>query len=143
MEILKVNWNDFIDIVEGLQYQNQDVLEVKQFGFKSVEDAYRKAQLPWARFYLIEDDGVILATILEQRDGVLTFFTTVDIKGRDMKAFTKLVRDLADEVTKCREVLFVRVASWYKPAKTLLRLSGFRKYTIHNHSEIWVKEYGK
>ncbi len=143
MYVLKVNWNDFIDVVEGLQYQNQDVLEVKQFGFKSVEDAYRKAQLPWARFYLIEDDGVILATILEQRDGVLTFFTTVDLPGKDMKAFTKLVRKLADEVTKCREVLFVRVASWYKPAKALLRLSGFRKYTIHNHSEIWVKEYGK
>ncbi len=85
MEILKVNWNDFIEVVEGLQYQNQDVIEVRQFGFKSVEDAYRKAQLPWGRFYLIEDNGVILATILEQRDGVLTFFTTVDLKGKNMQ----------------------------------------------------------
>ncbi len=143
MEILKVGWNDFIEVVEGLQYQNQDIIEVKQFGFKSVEDAYRKAQLPWARFYLIEDNGVILATILEQRDGVLTFFTTVDLPGKNMIEFSNILWKLADEVTACREVLFIRVASWYKPAKALLRLSGFRKHVIHNHTEIWIKEHGK
>ncbi len=143
MIIRTVEYLEFIEAVENSTFQNQDIIEVKQFGFKSVLEAFKGAELPWARFYLVEDKGAVLAAILEQRDGVVTFFTTTSLPGSDIRSFVKTVKDLTNSVLVGRNVLFIRVASWYKPAKALLRSIGFKAHTIRNQYEIWVIENGK
>ena len=134
---------EFFELIENLTYQNQDIIEAKEFGFDSVQDAFWKAERSYARFWTISHKETVLATILEQRDGTLTFFTTVDLPTHSMRRFVKVLRKLVIKVTKCREAVFVRVASWYKPAQTLLRTVGFKPMVLENHYSIWVYEYGK
>ena len=143
MQIRRSNWNDFIEVVQKQTYQNQDILEARQFGYKSIEDAFKDAELPWARFYIVEDRKGILATILEQRDGVIILFTTTNLQKSNLREYIRTVKKLGDDIVECRDVIFIQVASWHKPALRLLKLTGFEPHIKHNHIQIWVKENGK
>ncbi len=143
MIIDKVEYTEFFEAVSKATYQNQDILEAKEFGYKSVEHAFKRSELPWARFYLVRDNEEVLATIIEQRDGVLTFFTTTSLKGSNIREFIRLLRELSDTIIECRDVLFVRVATWHKSGLALLRTVGFKPRIINNNFQIWIKENGK
>jgi hypothetical protein len=143
MKIVRSNWNDFIEVVQKQKYQNQDIIEATQLGYKSIEDAYRSSELAWARFYIIMDKEAVIATILEQRDGVFTLFTTTNLPSCNIRDYIRTIRELSDEVVKCRDVVFTQVVSWYKPAMRILKLAGFRPHIKYNRRQIWVKEHGK
>jgi len=139
----EVDYDTFMGIVDKVQYQNQDILEAMEFGYKNIPDAYMKAEHAWCRYWVISHEDKVLTTILEGRDGVLTYFTTTDLPGSNIRRYVKVLKKLVTKVTKCREVVFVKVVIWHKPALALLRTVGFRKYILENHNSIWVYEYGK
>ncbi len=143
MEIVRINNKQFFDTIENLQYQNQDIREAMDFGYKDVQDAYKHAELPWARFYLVKDKRKVLATILEQRDGVLFVYTTVDLPGSNIRGFVNVVKRLLNDTIKCKDVVYVMHARWHKPGMKLLKVLGFYEYKVYNHKSIWVKDNGK
>jgi hypothetical protein len=134
---------EFFGLIDTLTYQNEDILEAIDFGFDSVQDAFKEAERHYSRLWTIAHEGTVLTTILEQRDGTLVFFSTEELKGRSIRRYVKVLRKLVRHVTKCREVVFVRVAAWYKPAQKLLKTVGFKPMVLENHYSIWVYEYGK
>ena len=134
---------EFMELVNKAEFQNQDILEAWEFGYKDIPDAYIKAQHAWCRYWVISHEDKVLTLILEARDGTLTFFTTTNLPGNNIRRYVKILKKLVIKVTKCREVVFVKVATWHKPAIALLRTVGFKQYIIHNHNSIWVYEYGK
>ena len=143
MKYYQIEHDEFMNIVENTKYRNSDVLEVLRLGYKDVLEAYTKAEHAWCRYWVIKHHGEVLTTILEARDGTLTFFNSKALKGQNMRRFVKVLKKLVDKVTKCREVVFVQVVACYKQAQTLLRLTGFTKHQIINYREIWVNEHGK
>jgi len=140
MKVHEVGMEEFFSEVYQLQFQNQDIKEAMDLGYKGVQEAYEASKLEWARFYLIKHRKKVLATILEQRDGNLVYFTTVDLPGQNMRRYVKVMDKLSSDVIKCRDVLFVTVISWYEEAKHFLRLAGFRRYHINNKYEVWYKD---
>ena len=143
MIVLKVNSKEFFEAVDNATYQNQDILEAMEFGYKGVQDAYRQAELPWARFYLVYNGKKLLASILEQRDGVLFVYTTTKLPGSNIRVFVKKLKHLLDNTVKCKDVVYTTHVRWHEPGKKLLKLLGFYEHKIYNHRSIWVKEYGK
>ena len=140
MKVHTVDFEEFFAVVGNLQWQNTDIKESWDLGYKSPYDAFDKANSAWARFYLIKHRGKVLSAIMEQRDGNLVYFTTVDLPGSNLRRYVKVMRELSNKTIKCRDVIFVEVASWYKQAKKLLKLSGFKKYHITNKYEVWYKD---
>jgi len=143
VKIQQVNREEFFDTIYSVQYQNSDILEAMQLGYKSVQDAYEASELPWARFYTIYNNKDVLGTILEQRDGVLVFYTTTKLHGSNIRSFVKELKKLVNDVTSCRDVVYTVVLDWHKDGQKLLRTVGFRQYKIYNNKSIWVYEYGK
>ncbi len=141
--IERVDYNEFIDIVSTQQYQNQDILEAMEDGFKGIQEAYEAAERPWARFYVFKQNKDVLATAMEQRDGVVLFFTTVKLPESNLRVFRKELMQLTDDIVACKDVIYIKVVSWHKAGQRLLRSVGFKPYTINNKYQIWIKENGK
>ena len=140
MKIHQVEFEEFFYTIKDLKWQNQDIKESWDLGYKSPYDAYDKANSAWARFYLIKHRKKVLSAIMELRDGNLIYFTTVDLPTHNIRRYVKLMRQLSDKTIKCKDVLFVEVASWYKEAKKFLKLAGFRQYHITPKYETWYKD---
>jgi hypothetical protein len=140
MKTRMVEFEEFFATVKNLKWQNQDIKESWDLGYKSPYDAFDKANTAWARFYLIEDEGVVLSAILEQRDGTLIYFTTKALQGANLRKYLREMIALSDKVIECRDVLFVTVASWYIEARKFLRAAGFRRYHIESRYEVWGKD---
>ena len=143
MKAIQVSEEQFFKMADKVQFQNADIKEAIDFGYENVQDAFRNQDLPWARYWVIKKRREVMAMILEQRDGVISMFTTTKLPGSNLIAFIHALRKLVIQVTRCCTVVFVRVASWHKPGITVLRLVGFHPYEITNHSQIWIYEYGK
>lgn len=143
MKLIQYELLEFLSIVKEQKYNAKDTIEAKQFGHKSVQDAFRDAELAWARFYTVEDNGVVLAAILEQRDGNIIMFTTQHLKTANIREYIKILTKLGDDIIEHRDVIFIRVAGWYKEAQRLLKCCGLKPYIIENRMQIWVKENGK
>ena len=140
MKIEQVEFEEFFGTIKDLQWQNQDIKESWDLGYKSPYDAFDRANSAWARFYLIRHRKAVLSAIMEQRDGNLIYFTTTDLPNHNMHRYVHLMKQLSDKVIKCRDVLFVTVINWYKPAQRFIRLAGFRKYHISNDYTVWCKD---
>jgi len=143
MIVKRLNEKEFFDIVDNLQYQNQDILEAIELGYKGVQDAYKQAELPWARFYMVKDKKDVLCTILEQRDGVLFVYTTTKLPGSNIRGFVKVLKKLLDKTVACKDVVYTTHVKWHKAGEKLLRVLGFRMHHVMNTKAIWVKENGK
>ena len=143
MRVENVQVDEFIELVSNVRFQEDDILEAKDYGFNSVLEAYQNAEHAWARYWVVYDGDKVITLILEERDGNLVYFTTTDLPNSSSRTYVKLMRTLVDNVTECREVVFVRTARWHKKAIALNRIVGFREMTISNHYSIWVYEYGK
>ena len=140
MKVHNVDFEEFFYTVKDLQWQNQDIKESWDLGYKSPYDAFDKANSAWARFYLIKHKGKVLSAIMELRDGNMVYYTTVDLPGSNMRRYVKLMKKLSSDVIKYRDVLFVEVASWYKEAQHFLKLSGFRVYHYSATYQVWYKD---
>jgi len=140
MIVNTVEFEEFFATVKNLRYQNQDIKESWDLGYKSPYDAFDKANADWARFYLIEDKEAVICAIMEQRDGNLIYFTTVDLRSSNIVEYTKTMRKLSDKTIECRDVLFVEVAQWYNEAKRFLRMTGFKPFHIQAEYEVWYKD---
>jgi hypothetical protein len=140
MKLHKVDFEEFFYTIKDLQWQNQDIKESWDLGYKSPEDAFDKAKSAWARFYLVKHRKKVLSAIMEQRDGNFIYFTTVDLPGSNMRRYLRIMLKLVKDVIKCRDVLFVDVASWYVDAKRFLRLMKFKPYHITNKYETWYRD---
>lgn len=140
MKIKEVSFEEFFATIKDIKWQNSDIKESWDLGYKSPYDAYDKANSHWARFYIGKASGTVISAIMEQRDGNIVYFTTVDFPNINMVKYIKILRKLTNKIIRCRDVLFVDVASWYRPAKRLLKLVGFRKYHITDKYEVWVKD---
>ena len=142
MKIHTVEFEEFFATVQNLQWQNKDIKESWDLGYKSPYDAFNSANTDWARFYLVKHRGKVLSAILEQRDGILIYFTTVDLPGSNIRRYIRLMRKLSDDIIDCRDVLFVTVAPWYDEAKRFLRMMGFLVYHQSATYQEWYK-HGK
>ena len=140
MKLITVDFEEFFATVQNLQWQNQDIKESWDLGYKSPYDAFDKANSAWARFYLIKHRRTVLGAIMEQRNGSFVYFTTIDLQGSNIHAYIRLIKRLSDRIIKHRDVLFVDVASWYQEAKHTLKLVGFKPYHITARYEVWYKD---
>jgi hypothetical protein len=140
MKLEEVGFEEFFGTIKDLQWQNQDIKESWDLGYKSPEDAFDKANTAWARFYLVKHRKDVLSATIEQRDGNLVYFTTTNLPKYNIRRYVKIMRTLSNKIIKCRDVLFVDVASWYVEAKKFLRLTGFRPYHITARYEVWCKD---
>jgi aldehyde:ferredoxin oxidoreductase len=143
MRIETVSVDKFMKLVNNVQFQNEDIREAVGYGFKDVPEAFIKAEHAWARYWVVYDIDKVITLILEARDGNLTYFTTTDLPTSNIVTYIKLMKNLVNDVTKCREVVFVRTARWYKKAISLNKVIGFKEMIITNNYSIWVYEYGK
>jgi hypothetical protein len=71
-----------------------------------------------------------------QYDCNVVYFTTKDFPNVSIRRYLRVLNRLIKKILKGRPVLFVEVASWYKPAHRLLRLEKFRPY--HKTDKYWV-----
>ena len=143
MQVIQLNSEEFFEIIKELDWQNQDIKESWGLGYKSPEDAFKRANTSWARFYIVKHRTKVLTAILEQRDGHTINFTTTDLPSHNIARYIKLMTKLSDKIIKHRDVLFVEVAPWYTGAKRLLRLTGFRVLHKSADYERWYKDNGK
>ena len=142
MTLVKHDMKEFFEIVDLQTFQNEDIIEAKEFGYESVQDAFKEAELAWARFWTIEDNGTVVACILVQRDGNTSFFVTNKLKGRSVRKVIRILEELSDQIVECCGVLYIRVAGWYKKGLQMLKLSGFSPYVLEHRFQIWIKEDG-
>ena len=144
MRVTKASKADFLELASQLKFQNQDTIEAWQFGYKSVYDAFKRADHAWANYYLFEDDEGVYALAVEQRDGNFHFYTTVQLSGvRKVRELVEAVKRLTDDLVACKNHLMTAVGSFHKPGQKMLKLTGFRLYSRRNHLQVWVKENGK
>ncbi len=143
MQVIRLEKNEFLELIDTLHYQNQDIAEAMEFGYKNVQDAYKEAEMPWARFYMVEHRKKVLATIMEQRDGVILVYTTVDLPGSNLRRYVKVVKRLLDKTTNCKDVVYTLHANFHKDGIKMLKLLGFYEWKVYNYNSVWVKEHGK
>jgi len=143
MKAIRVSKKEFFDTIGDLRYQNQDIAEAIDFGYKSVQDAYRDAEIPWARFYVVKHRTKVLSTIMEQRDGVILVYTTVDLPGSNIRRYVKVVKKLLEDTVSCKDVVYTLHARFHTDGLKLLKLLGFYEWKVYNYNSVWVKEHGK
>ena len=140
MRIRTVEFEEFFATVKNLQYQNTDIKESWDLGYKSPYDAFERANSDWARFYMVKDRNVVVCAIMEQRNGTLIYFTTVDLLDSNFITYTKIIKKLLDDAIATRGVMFVEVANWYVKAKKFMKLLGLKPYHIKPRYQVWYKD---
>ena len=134
----QVELKEFFDIIETIEYRDQDKKEAFDFGCTDIIDCYRKAKHRWAKYFIVEEDGRAIVTVMLQRDGNIIFFISRDVRKK--VALIKQLRKLANKVTNKCGVIITKTANWYKEAQRLNEVIGFKEWRIYDYYTHWVKE---
>jgi len=136
---IEVDRPTFIRYVDAISYRDDDEKEAREFGCVNVRHCYDKAKLEFARYFVVLEDDIPVATIVLQRDGQLVFFISKDVKRP--VALVKALRRLAKKTVKCCGPITTKTANWYKEALRFNEVIGFKLYKIRDRSQIWVFGY--
>ena len=139
MTAKRISRKEFFHLINELTFNPVDEREAFEFGFQNCCDSLRKAVHWEARYIVFEEDGVIHAVGIVQRDGFLTYYTT-DKARRDMRPLFYSLRGFVNETVRCCGGLRVEVARFHKEAVRLLKLLGFRILTRGTKSDIYALE---
>ena len=138
MTYTQLDKDTFLTIVKSLDYKDKDEAEAKAFGSDSVYDSNFRSNHWFAKYYVIEHEGNILATIILQRDGFLTYFVTKDFTPDLTRKLVRIVKELADITVDKVENIFTKTAIVYEEANRFNKLVGFRMIKISNDWTIWI-----
>jgi hypothetical protein len=137
-ESREVSREDFFSTIDVITYRNQDIQEAIEFGCTDILDCYMKAKHRFAKYYIVEEDGRPIVTVMLQRDGHIIFFIS-NVVNNNISLIREL-RILADTTVANAGAIITKTALWYTEAQRLNRLIGFRDYQIYDYFGYYVKD---
>ena len=129
---------DFFNIIDSIEYREQDITEAKDFGCSSIRDVYLAAMHKFARYFVVYEDDIPVVTVMLQRDGHIVFFISKYVKHHI--AIIRFLRSFAMEVVECCGPIITKTANWYTEARRLNDLIGFKLYYLKDKFGIYVLE---
>jgi len=129
-EYSRVSKDVFYENIEAITYRNQDIKETFDFGCKGIKDCYDKATHKFARYFILEEDGRPIVTVMLQRNGHIIFFISDTVNNK--LALIKELKKLANKVTECCGAIITKTANWYEEAKRLNLIMGFVTLSIRD-----------
>ena len=133
-----VSREEFFSAINTIEYRSQDLKEAIDFGCESILDCYMKAKHRFAKYYLVEENGIPIVTVMLQRDGYIIFFISKNVNSP--VKLIKVLKRLANNVTKNVGAIITKTAKWYIEAQRLNRIIGFKDYQIYDYFGYYVKE---
>jgi len=139
MTVEIVDKKTLLEKAENIEYREDDIKEAKQYGCKTVFECYKRASERYSRYFLVVDNNKVIAPIVLNRCGYLTFFVNKELSPNKAISFVRELKKLAKWYTDNYEkTIFVKTANWYKEAKRLNKLVGFKPYILRTSETIWV-----
>jgi hypothetical protein len=138
MTYSEVDKQTFFDRVDTIEYREQDIQEAREFGCKSIKACYTKAVHRFAKYFIVYDEYTPIVTVMLQRDGYIIFFISKNVNSP--VKLIKVLKRLANKVTKNAGAIITKTAKWYTEAQRLNRIIGFKDYQIYDYFGYYVKE---
>jgi len=137
-EYKEVDRVEFYSAINSITYRNQDIAEAIEFGCDNIVDCYNKAKHRFAKYYVVYEDGIAIATVMLQRDGYIIFFISNNVQNN--VSLIRTLKKLANRTVRRAGAIITKTALWYEEAQRLNRIIGFVDYQIYDYFGYYVKE---
>ncbi len=137
-EYIEVSREEFFTAVNSITYRNQDIIEAIEFGCTDILDCYMRAKHRFAKYFIVEEDGTPIVTVMLQRDGHIIFFISNNVQNNI--TLIRVLKRLANRTVRRAGAIITKTALWYEEAQRLNRLIGFRDYQIYDYFGYYVKD---